>query len=329
MSAKWRLVRLGLNVLTRTWTIMGTQLFPPMPSSRIFHPSSAFISVCINIWPIKTFVRQIRPHAIPIYSALWNQSTQWLSTADCTPETSQNWPIPSHGDTLGNESTKWSRAFAIIIMMTSSNGNICRVTGPLCGEFTGLRWIPHTKAGDAELWCFLRLITRLSKHSRGWSFETISRPLWRHCNYVIWGWDVCHWFRKFPGKNNCQHTSPLGHYAAITKKQRQFRYCDDLKMMFNCYSVRQTSLNSLIVLAVHIKPWNLSVMGSDNSLSLNLETVWSIKWSHLNFHCTNVPVDVVVSVTTDKLAPNGANLSADIVLTTNLLEVFCQISLSH
>ena len=31
-------------------------------------------------------------------------------------------------------------------MMTSSNGNIFRVTGPLCGEFTGHRWIPHTKA---------------------------------------------------------------------------------------------------------------------------------------------------------------------------------------
>ena len=35
-------------------------------------------------------------------------------------------------------------------MMTSSNGNIFRVT------FTGHRWIPSTKASDAELWCFLR-----------------------------------------------------------------------------------------------------------------------------------------------------------------------------
>ena len=26
---------------------------------------------------------------------------------------------------------------------------------PLCGEFTGHRWIPRTKASDAELWCFL------------------------------------------------------------------------------------------------------------------------------------------------------------------------------
>ena len=40
-------------------------------------------------------------------------------------------------------------------MMTQSNGNIFRVTGHLCGEFTGHRWIPHTKASAAELWCFL------------------------------------------------------------------------------------------------------------------------------------------------------------------------------
>ena len=40
-------------------------------------------------------------------------------------------------------------------MMTSSNGNIFRVTGHLCGEFTGPRWISRTKASDAELSCFL------------------------------------------------------------------------------------------------------------------------------------------------------------------------------
>ena len=40
--------------------------------------------------------------------------------------------------------------------MASSNGNIFRVTGPLCGEFTGYRWLPLTKASDVELCCFLR-----------------------------------------------------------------------------------------------------------------------------------------------------------------------------
>ena len=40
-------------------------------------------------------------------------------------------------------------------MMTSSNGNIFRVTGHVYGEFTGLWWIPRLKASDAELWYFL------------------------------------------------------------------------------------------------------------------------------------------------------------------------------
>ena len=41
------------------------------------------------------------------------------------------------------------------IMMTSSNGNIFHVTGPLCEEFTAHRWVPIKKASDAELSFFL------------------------------------------------------------------------------------------------------------------------------------------------------------------------------
>ena len=56
------------------------------------------------------------------------------------------------GSSLGNG---WIITFTWLCMMTSSNGNIFRVTGHLCGEFIGPRWIPHTKASDAELWCLL------------------------------------------------------------------------------------------------------------------------------------------------------------------------------
>ena len=70
----------------------------------------------------------------------------------------------------------------LFFMMTSSNGNIFRVTGHLCGEFTGHRWIPHTKASDAELWCFFDLSVnkRLSKQSWGWWVET---P-WHSCHVL-------------------------------------------------------------------------------------------------------------------------------------------------
>ena len=74
-----------------------------------------------------------------------------------------------------------------VSMMTSSNGNISRVTGPLCGEFTGHRVIhqwqrPVTRSFD--VFFDLRLNTRLSKQSWGWWFETPSVLLWRHCRFV-------------------------------------------------------------------------------------------------------------------------------------------------
>ena len=53
------------------------------------------------------------------------------------------------------ETTKTaSMVIIILIMMTLSNGRNFRVTGPLCGEFTGQRWIPLTEARDAGLLIF-------------------------------------------------------------------------------------------------------------------------------------------------------------------------------
>ena len=37
----------------------------------------------------------------------------------------------------------------------SSDGIISHITGPSCEEYTGHRWIPLTKASDADLWYFL------------------------------------------------------------------------------------------------------------------------------------------------------------------------------
>ena len=74
-----------------------------------------------------------------------------------------------------------------MVMMTSSNGNIFRITGPFCGEFTGHRRIPLTMASDAKLWCFLWSVSnkRLSKQSRRRWFETPTRSLRRHCNDLV------------------------------------------------------------------------------------------------------------------------------------------------
>ena len=70
--------------------------------------------------------------------------------------------------------------------MTSSNGNIFRVTGPLCGEFTGpgefpTQW-PVTRSFD--VFFDRRLNKRLSKQPRGWWLETLSCSLWRQSNVL-------------------------------------------------------------------------------------------------------------------------------------------------
>ena len=67
---------------------------------------------------------------------------------------------PEHfakGVTLPTSAFIYHEEFNIIwwsIMMTSASGNFCCVTGLLWGETTGHRWIPLTKANDADLWCF-------------------------------------------------------------------------------------------------------------------------------------------------------------------------------
>ena len=57
------------------------------------------------------------------------------------------------------------------LIMTSSNGNIFRVTGPLCGEFTGPGEFPTQRPVTRSFDVFfdLRLKKRLSK-----------QPLWLH-----------------------------------------------------------------------------------------------------------------------------------------------------
>ena len=59
--------------------------------------------------------------------------------------------------------------------MTSSNGNIFRVTGHLCPTQR-----PVTRSFDVSF--DLRLNKRLNKQSWSWWLETLSCSLWRHCN---------------------------------------------------------------------------------------------------------------------------------------------------
>ena len=77
-----------------------------------------------------------------------------------------------------------SSPVSFITMMTSSNGNIFRVTGPLCGKSTGPGDFPTQRPVTRSFDVFfdLHLNKRLSKQPWGWWFEPPSWSLWRQCN---------------------------------------------------------------------------------------------------------------------------------------------------
>ena len=115
-------------------------------------------------------------------------------------------------------------------MVTSSNWNISRLTGPLCGEFIGDWWIPRTKASDAELWYFFlstrwingwvnnreagdlrcqrahyHVIVMYTKDYYWWLISLIHISVSRHDFYLIMKYGIQVWRVK----NNCRY-APIG-----------------------------------------------------------------------------------------------------------------------
>ena len=80
---------------------------------------------------------------------------------------------------------KWITGFnQELRIMMSSNGNKFRVTGHLCGEFTGHGEFPAQRPVTRrfDVFFYLCLNKRSNTQSSGWWFETPSCSLWRHCN---------------------------------------------------------------------------------------------------------------------------------------------------
>ena len=88
----------------------------------------------------------------------------------------------SFGGSNGGYSWSITVGLSSLYMMTSSNGNIFRVTGPLCGEFTGPGEFPTQRPVTRNFDVFFDLNKRLSKQPWGWWFETLSWSLWRQRN---------------------------------------------------------------------------------------------------------------------------------------------------
>ena len=146
------------------------------------------------------------------------------------------------------------------IMMTSLNGNIFRVTGPLCGEFTGPGEFPPQRPVTRSFDVFfdLRLNKRLSKQSWGWWFETLSCPLWRHGNVMCVSRDT--WFCRlskrwqslwrrlyYPFIDTIHTGSPLGYLHGRTCYRDVDPFSIHLSMASLCWTLFGTEKGGMNV----------------------------------------------------------------------------------
>ena len=134
------------------------------PSISYHHPSLTHMMICCVFQSSsQAYTHDMLCFPIIIYSYLsgfkwYTISTMWASWNSTSPKICIRIALYCVSSLL---STDLFYTYPLGLphrpcsMMTSSNGTIFRVTGHLCGEFTGPRWIPHTKASDAELWCLL------------------------------------------------------------------------------------------------------------------------------------------------------------------------------
>ena len=132
--------------------------------SPIQHQTDVYCNTCL--WMIKFPWIHVRCQAI---SRSWSIANERLRTGLCFSELLSKCHI-----------FPW---WNLIYMMTSSNGNIFRVTDPFCGEFTGPVEFPTQRPVTQSVDVFyLRLNKRLSKQPWGWWFDTPSWLSWRQCN---------------------------------------------------------------------------------------------------------------------------------------------------
>ena len=201
-----------------------------------------------------------------------------------------------------NNTELWCFLFVNLnsLMMTSSNGNIFRVTGPLCGEFTGPGEFPTQRPVTRSFDVFFdrRLNKRLSKQPRGWWLETLSRSLWRQSNAVIYTvecrWYFC-WIRGF----------------LHTQKSRQ--QATEINVMYISTYPRYFGARSVSSVICKMSSEGLSFLIVDIVFFFNKSSCmkrglnWKLLWRH-NAHdgvSNRQPFDCLLST----VASNGENVS--------------------
>ena len=124
--------------------------------------------------------------------------------------------------------------------MASSNGNIFRVTDHLCGEFTGSRWIPRTKASDAELWCFSLICAR----KNGWVNNGEAGDLRRHrAHYDVMVMSCV--VGITPGKPSQWHSYVTDDFASPVHHQLRHRPCQIVTFLSSALQWRHNGRDSV------------------------------------------------------------------------------------
>ena len=93
---------------------------------------------------------------------------------------------------------------------------ICAGNSPVSGEFPAQR--PVTQSSD--VFFDVRLIKRLSKHSRGWWFETLSHPLWRHRDDHSFSNMLLDWLAAAGIRKSCKKSVPGNMHSKISENPR-------------------------------------------------------------------------------------------------------------
>ena len=107
-------------------------------------------------------------------------------------------------------------------MMTSSKGNIFRVPGHLCGEFTGPRLIPRTEANDAEFLMFSLIWAQINGWVNNGEAADMRRHRAHHDVTIMWGEWV--YETSHPVGRNIQRYDKITKYVFMCCFQLDFDY---------------------------------------------------------------------------------------------------------
>ena len=156
------------------------------------------------------------------------------------------------------------------IMMTSSNGSIFRITGPLCGESSGHQWIPLTKASDAELLCFLWSAPEQTVE------QTIETPvIWDGITLIMTSLSDCgeNWRPCYNGTAmyNGTHRTFWHQPKKLHNRSQHFDINNTCKNERNIVmQIKTLNWTKILKLILWLRTWNFSFQITPKVLSLQL-----------------------------------------------------------